>query len=70
LRDKVVPRLFELKNQDKIALMKIAFECDCVPNCLKYNPAVRQQEGSAAVFAPLSVEERSGRKHAGGEASE
>lgn len=59
LRDKVVPRLFELKNQDKIALMKIAFECDCVPNCLKYNPAVRSQRSSDGEFEPLSVEARS-----------
>jgi hypothetical protein len=70
LRDKVVPRLFELKNQGRIAPMKIAFECDCIPNCLKYNPAVRQQDAAAAVFAPLSVEERSDRKRAGGETGE
>ena len=38
LRDKVVPKLFELKNAKKIAPMKIAMECDCVPNCLMYNP--------------------------------
>lgn len=40
LRDKMVPRLFELKNQRKIAQFNIAFECQCVPNSLKYNPAV------------------------------
>jgi galactose-1-phosphate uridylyltransferase len=44
LRDRVVPRLFQLKNEGKIAPMKIAFECACTPNCLRYNPAVRQQE--------------------------
>jgi len=70
LRDKVVPRLFELKNQGRIAPMKIAFECDCVPNCLKYNPAVRQREAGGAEFAPLSVEERSDRRRAGGETGE
>ncbi len=41
LRDKMVPRLFELKNQGKIAKFNIAFECPCLPNSLKYNPAVR-----------------------------
>jgi galactose-1-phosphate uridylyltransferase len=70
LRDKVVPRLFDLKNQGRIAPVKVAFECDCVPNCLKYNPAVRQQDGAAAVFAPLSGEERSNRKQAEGPAGE
>lgn len=54
LRDKVVPRLFQLKGEDRIAPMKIAFECDCVPNCLKYNPAVRLQETREAEFPPLS----------------
>lgn len=58
LRDKVVPRLFELKNAGKIAYMKIAFECDCEPNCLKYNPAVRQQTTEETVFPPLSAQER------------
>jgi hypothetical protein len=42
--------------------MKIAFECDCVPNCLKYNPAVRRREAVAAEFAPLSGEERYDRR--------
>ncbi|KFB70778.1 MAG: DUF4921 family protein [Candidatus Accumulibacter phosphatis] len=59
LRDKVVPRIFELKNQGKIALMKIAFECDCVPNCLKYNPAVRLQQSRDGEFLPLSGDARS-----------
>ncbi len=59
LRDKVVPRLFQLKNEGRIALMKIAFECDCVPNCLKYNPAVRQQHSREAEFQPLSGDARS-----------
>jgi galactose-1-phosphate uridylyltransferase len=45
LRDLVVPRLFQLKNENKIAMMKIAFECDCVPNCLEYNSALRRYEG-------------------------
>ncbi len=58
LRDKVVPRLFDLKNEGKIALMKVAFECDCVPNCLKYNPAVRMQTATDPEFPPLSVQAR------------
>ena len=58
LRDKVVPRLFELKGEGRIAPMKIAFECDCVPNCLKYNPAVRLQHTREAEFPPLSVDAR------------
>nr|VFK16966.1 MAG: Galactose-1-phosphate uridylyltransferase [Candidatus Kentron sp. LPFa] len=36
LRDKIVPRLFELKNQGKIENFPIAFECPCVPNSLRY----------------------------------
>jgi hypothetical protein len=58
LRDKVVPRLFQLKNEGKIAPMRIAFECACVPNCLKYNPAVRIQEAKAPEFPPLSADAR------------
>jgi galactose-1-phosphate uridylyltransferase len=46
IRDMVVPRLFELKNEGKIASIKIAFECDCAPNCLKYNSAFRHQMSS------------------------
>ncbi|GAB4152240.1 MAG: DUF4921 family protein [Planctomycetota bacterium] len=41
LRDKVVPRIFELKNKGKIAVFDIAFECACEPNCLLYNSATR-----------------------------
>lgn len=55
LRDRMVPRLFDLKNEGKIAVFKIAFECNCVPNCLKYNPAVRDPSGPGeALFPPLS----------------
>lgn len=53
LRDKIVPRLFQLKNEGRIAPMKIAFECDCVPNCLKYNPAVRREDTQDPAFPPL-----------------
>lgn len=58
LRDRIVPRLFQLKNEGKIAPFKIAFECDCVPNCLKYNPAVRQEEAESPLFPPLSRDAR------------
>ncbi len=58
LRDKVVPRLFELKNEGRIAVFKIAFECDCVPNCLKYNPAVRREDRDDPEFPPLGGEAR------------
>ncbi len=53
LRDKVVPRLFQLKNEGRIAPMKIAFECACVPNCLKYNPAVRREDKENPAFPPF-----------------
>lgn len=53
LRDKVVPRLFQLKNEGRIAPMKIAFECDCVPNSLKYNPAVRREDQENPAFPPF-----------------
>lgn len=55
LRDKMVPRLFDLKNQGRIVPMKIAFECPCVPNCLKYNPAVRgtDRKGNFPYFSDL-----------------
>ena len=36
LRDKIVPRLFELKNQGKIETFPIAWECPCEPNSLRY----------------------------------
>jgi len=60
LRDKMVPRLFQLKNEGRITPFKIAFECDCVPNCLKYNPAVRRQDSSDPEFPPLSGAARAG----------
>lgn len=36
LRDKIVPRLFELKNHGLIQEFPIAFECPCKPNSLRY----------------------------------
>ena len=54
LRDRMVPRLFHLRGQGRIAAIKIATECPCVPNCLRYNPAVRRQESMHPEFLPLS----------------
>jgi galactose-1-phosphate uridylyltransferase len=36
LRDRLVPRLFELRDQNKIAPLKIAEECPVLPNSLLY----------------------------------
>ncbi len=36
LRDRIVPRLFALRDERKIADMKIATECPCRPNPLRY----------------------------------
>ena len=42
LRDRIVNRLFELRKEDKLAKgIKIAAECDCIPNCLMYNPTLQ-----------------------------
>ncbi len=42
LRDRIVNRLFELRKEEKLASgIKIAAECDCIPNCLMYNPTLR-----------------------------
>ena len=46
--------------------MRIASECDCVPNCLKYNPAVRREDRDDPEFPPLSADARPA---GGGEAS-
>lgn len=41
LRDKVVPRLERLRDQGKIAAdIRIATECECRPNSLRYNPVL------------------------------
>ncbi|WP_228389439.1 DUF4921 family protein [Cumulibacter manganitolerans] len=46
LRDRVVPALFTLRERGRIAAtVKIAEECECLPNCLAYNPAVRRAAG-------------------------
>jgi galactose-1-phosphate uridylyltransferase len=36
LRDKIVPKLYQLRNERKIASMSLAEECSVVPNPLKY----------------------------------
>ncbi|MCK9409848.1 MAG: DUF4921 family protein [Bacteroidetes bacterium] len=36
LRDKIVPKLYQLRNEKKIASMSLAEECSVVPNPLKY----------------------------------
>lgn len=54
LHKRVTQRLFQLREQEQIAPMKINRECPCVPNCLRYNPAVRQQQFDHQEFPPLS----------------
>ncbi len=58
LRDKMVPRLYELRNEGRIAPFRIGAECHCVPNCLKYNPAVRREDREDPEFPPLSAAAR------------
>lgn len=58
LRDKVVPRLYQLREQGRIAPVRIGRECACVPNCLKYNPAVRREDREDPEFPPLSADAR------------
>lgn len=54
LRDRVVPRLFELRDQGRLAPgIKIAEECACTPNCLRYNPAVRRGPDDTQAFPSL-----------------
>lgn len=50
LRDRIVQKLFALRNEGKIAKnIKIAAECDCTPNCLMYNPALQTAGGSTGM---------------------
>ena len=58
LRDKVVPRLYQLRDEGRIARVRIGRECACVPNCLKYNPAVRREDREDPEFPPLSAAAR------------
>lgn len=55
LRDRIILKLAELRRDGRIAAMKLAGECDCVPNALKYNPAVREQSARDPEFPPLSA---------------
>lgn len=42
IRDRVVPRLFELRDAGVIASdLRVAMDCECRPNSLKYNPHLR-----------------------------
>ncbi|MDR1512031.1 MAG: DUF4921 family protein, partial [Propionibacteriaceae bacterium] len=41
LRDMVVPTLFDLRHQGRIAGIRIAMECSGAPNLLRYNPNLR-----------------------------
>ena len=41
LRDRVVPKLFELRSEGRIGPMRIAMECSGQPNQLRYNRVVR-----------------------------
>ncbi len=61
IRDKMVPRLLALRAEGAIGPMRIASECACVPNCLKYNPSVRAEAAVDPAFPPLSAEARGGR---------
>lgn len=47
LRDQVVSRLYDLRAEGKIAEMRIADECDCSPNSLKYNPRLQTRSSVA-----------------------
>ncbi|MDR1388136.1 MAG: DUF4921 family protein [Propionibacteriaceae bacterium] len=38
LRDLLVPRLFELRAQGRVADLRVAMECSGAPNLLRYNP--------------------------------
>ncbi len=55
IRNRVISRLLQLRNEGRIAAIKIGTESPGLPNCLRYNPAVRQQESAHPEFPPLSV---------------
>jgi galactose-1-phosphate uridylyltransferase len=59
IRDKMVPRLSELRRAGSIAPVRLAAECETVPNCLKYNPTVRAEAEADQEFPSLSAEARS-----------
>ncbi|HET7725090.1 MAG TPA: DUF4921 family protein [Propionibacteriaceae bacterium] len=41
LRDRIVPRLYELRDQGRLGSLKIGMECSGAPNLLRYNPVSR-----------------------------
>lgn len=41
IRDRVVPRLYELRDQGRIGGMRLGEECSGKPNLLRYNPVLR-----------------------------
>ncbi|HHT32462.1 MAG TPA: DUF4921 family protein, partial [Corynebacterium sp.] len=44
LRDRVVPQLYRLRDERRIAAgTRIAVECACRPNSLRYNPQVSKE---------------------------
>jgi len=54
LRDTVTRELFRLRDRGDIAgTIRIGPECACVPNSLRYNPAVRRTARPDAAFPPL-----------------
>jgi galactose-1-phosphate uridylyltransferase len=58
LRAKMIPRLRELRDAGRIAPIRIGEECACIPNCLKYNPAVRREDRHDPAFPPLDATSR------------
>nr|WP_120492203.1 DUF4921 family protein [Corynebacterium lactis] len=45
LRDRVVPAMYKLRDEGKISAdIHIATECECLPNSLKYNPLVEDDD--------------------------
>ena len=44
LRDRVVPQFYRLRDEGRIAGdIRIAVECSCRPNSLRYNPQVSKE---------------------------
>jgi galactose-1-phosphate uridylyltransferase len=58
LKARMLPRLFRLRGEGAIGPLRLGPECEGVPNCLKYNPAVRAQEEPEQAFPALSRDAR------------
>jgi hypothetical protein len=41
LRDRIVPRLDELRDEGRLGTVRIGQECSGAPNLLRYNPVSR-----------------------------